>query len=770
MSEGGGSSVRDMRNVEEEMLKDLNGNRRYSGQYRIPVDLHTNSAYYSADKMRAFKDSLLSIYSAPDETITNIDAILSSETASGSISGSLTDFNSGCSCSGESCCDDLQMESINSCACIVERKRILEGWSVKLPWDAAPNYHHDGRLFSPISAGAACGPPIVECGPRCSCAAASIAARNANKPPPCRNRVSQFGSRARLNVQLTRHSGLGVFASEDIRAGTFLCIYKGRYFFYDEKSADASSKYYNLDVDTPHLYLQLEMPYKDDSEMKADFDKLKLRKERSAAMISKATSVTLPGALKLVDTLINEWYAGRSPPPFFGGSRQRTQEIIDQVAALKAAIFTEGFDVRNTIGSLCLDSLTALRDIIERFSQQISALSLDLWTKNGDQTIEKLKKLDSSLSTFSSDSKAASTHGASSEPREILKAWQPFYDGIPESSRGDFFRLLSLLIVCDAASHEVEDDPDDLRATISKEGTAIEFASRASEESSSAGLASAPSYVLDPRSAVASMTTPPFRADGPSERTSASCAPMGERPSGLGRPGSCMPAFPARVSTLHLKSAKEACPPPPALTPSSSPAGGGDTMGQSAGHAATSQAACGPSCADGPDRDPLDAKRRRTVKPAAQKHPKISYPHLRERWFPSLSGADASARISSYLKDLKKWQYTIDPLRYGGSVAHLFNHSCEPNCSIVPIYQGLGSDARIPCMAFFTSRDIKAGEELFWSYVNPQTKQFQQLVQDLFGGKCLCASCSQKSSLPADLREREGGAAAAAAPAKRPKA
>jgi hypothetical protein len=506
--------------------------------------------------------------------------------------------------------------------------------------------------------------------------------------------------------------------------------------------------------------------------MKTDFDNLKRRREQAAAMISKATSVTLPGALKLVDTLINEWYAGRSPSPLFGGSTQRTQEIIDQVAALRAAIFSEGFDVRNTIGSLSLDSLTALRDIIERFLQQISALSLDLWAKSGDETIEKLKKLDSSFSTFSSDSKAAATLGASAEPREILKAWQPVYDGIPESSRGDFFRLFSMLIVCDAASHEV-DESDDLRANISKEGAAVEFSSRASEGSSSMGLAPAPSYVLDPSTTLASMTTPPShmaRADGSTElhrRKSPLCAPMVERPSGLGRPGSCMPAFPARAPTSHRRSAKEA------LSPSSRLAGGEDTVRQQssvsstlnprgsglcspgAERAASSQAASGPSCTDGPDHDPLDAKRRRTVKPGMQKQPRISYPHLRERWFPSLSDADASARINSYLKDLKKWEYTIDPLRHGGSVAHLFNHSCEPNCSIVPIYQGFGSDARIPSMSFFTSRDIKAGEELFWSYVNPQTKQFQNLVVDLFDGKCLCEACLRKESASADLATKK---------------
>ncbi|XP_057950290.1 histone-lysine N-methyltransferase, H3 lysine-9 specific SUVH1-like [Malania oleifera] len=54
-----------------------------------------------------------------------------------------------------------------------------------------------------------------ECGPACSC------------PPTCRNRVSQAGLKARLEVFKTKEKGWGLRSWDPIRAGAFICEYAG---------------------------------------------------------------------------------------------------------------------------------------------------------------------------------------------------------------------------------------------------------------------------------------------------------------------------------------------------------------------------------------------------------------------------------------------------------------------------------------------------------------------------------------------------------------
>ncbi|KAK3187715.1 hypothetical protein Dsin_027276 [Dipteronia sinensis] len=58
-------------------------------------------------------------------------------------------------------------------------------------------------------------PLIFECGPFCQC------------PPNCRNRVSQKGSRHRLEVFRSRETGYGVRSLDLIHAGDFICEYTG---------------------------------------------------------------------------------------------------------------------------------------------------------------------------------------------------------------------------------------------------------------------------------------------------------------------------------------------------------------------------------------------------------------------------------------------------------------------------------------------------------------------------------------------------------------
>ncbi|CAH9112576.1 unnamed protein product [Cuscuta epithymum] len=56
---------------------------------------------------------------------------------------------------------------------------------------------------------------IHECGPSCSC------------PPNCRNRISQAGLKARLEVFKTRNRGWGLRSWDPIRSGGFICEFAG---------------------------------------------------------------------------------------------------------------------------------------------------------------------------------------------------------------------------------------------------------------------------------------------------------------------------------------------------------------------------------------------------------------------------------------------------------------------------------------------------------------------------------------------------------------
>ena len=50
-----------------------------------------------------------------------------------------------------------------------------------------------------------------------------------------------------------------------------------------------------------------------------------------------------------------------------------------------------------------------------------------------------------------------------------------------------------------------------------------------------------------------------------------------------------------------------------------------------------------------------------------------------------------------------------------GNIGRFFNHSCNPNMYLVPVYVG-DQDARTPKLCFFAQSDIEPGTELTWSY------------------------------------------------------
>ncbi|KAJ2861771.1 hypothetical protein GGI22_002366 [Coemansia erecta] len=58
--------------------------------------------------------------------------------------------------------------------------------------------------------------------------------------------------------------------------------------------------------------------------------------------------------------------------------------------------------------------------------------------------------------------------------------------------------------------------------------------------------------------------------------------------------------------------------------------------------------------------------------------------------------------------------FSVDAKTHG-NVSHFFNHSCQPNMEIRPVYAE-HRDPRLHRLAFFSSRDISAGEELTFDY------------------------------------------------------
>ncbi|KAF7695380.1 histone-lysine N-methyltransferase SUV39H1b isoform X2 [Silurus meridionalis] len=71
---------------------------------------------------------------------------------------------------------------------------------------------------------------------------------------------------------------------------------------------------------------------------------------------------------------------------------------------------------------------------------------------------------------------------------------------------------------------------------------------------------------------------------------------------------------------------------------------------------------------------------------------------------------------ATYLFDLDYVddEYTVDAAHYG-NISHFVNHSCDPNLQVYNVFiENL--DERLPRIAFFATRAIKAGEELTFDY------------------------------------------------------
>ncbi|GIY61386.1 histone-lysine N-methyltransferase SUV39H2 [Caerostris darwini] len=96
----------------------------------------------------------------------------------------------------------------------------------------------------------------------------------------------------------------------------------------------------------------------------------------------------------------------------------------------------------------------------------------------------------------------------------------------------------------------------------------------------------------------------------------------------------------------------------------------------------------------------------------------------------------------TYLFDLdydKDCVYTVDSMLYGNS-SRFINHSCDPNLEIYTLWFNL-CDPKLPRLAFFAKRKIKAGEELTFDYKMMDTRSKKgETVPDKDRIICNCGS------------------------------
>ncbi|XP_039624673.1 histone-lysine N-methyltransferase EHMT2 isoform X2 [Polypterus senegalus] len=115
-----------------------------------------------------------------------------------------------------------------------------------------------------------------------------------------------------------------------------------------------------------------------------------------------------------------------------------------------------------------------------------------------------------------------------------------------------------------------------------------------------------------------------------------------------------------------------------------------------------------------------------------------------------ISDAEADVREDdSYLFDLDNKDgevYCIDA-RYYGNISRFINHLCDPNIIPVRVFM-LHQDLRFPRIAFFSSRDIQAGQELGFDYGD----RFWDIKSKYF--TCQCGSEKCKHSAEAIAQEQ----------------
>lgn len=79
---------------------------------------------------------------------------------------------------------------------------------------------------------------------------------------------------------------------------------------------------------------------------------------------------------------------------------------------------------------------------------------------------------------------------------------------------------------------------------------------------------------------------------------------------------------------------------------------------------------------------------------------------------PISSGPKEGIQLTKYFED--DLTFIIDAFDEG-NIGRFYNHSCDPNMFVQNVFTDT-HDLRLPTLAFFAARDVKAGTELTWDY------------------------------------------------------
>lgn len=797
-----------------DLLEDLAGG---ASTNPLPVDLSAADVLPIEEVTKAVQ-RLMAVYESPRDVIVNLADIVPADADSGGASASsagasggddasrgagssgiesgglgvlsdvpqsaarLAEFNAGCDCAEVApaaggfapcrCTDSNTHDTVNTCACIVERKQIFARFSV--PWEEGPNYNADGTLHAGMqmlceSSGRlrVTGPVLVECGPRCACAAAMVAwAGTRVGQPPCRNRVTQFEPRVHLGVRLTAQSGLGVFANQDIPANTFICLYKGRYLrgaAVAELTPDILS--YSLDLDTvTHFYTGMgagkDARARKELEKEAHSELLSYDKEFSAAIESIRS-------VRRILTSIAEsatWMAGGLGP-------QATDVLRLRVNVSKGFAHFENFDVVKLRAFLVVEKLPVELFMHEDVATSTSAVAT-MTPSKVDSVLAKLRplffgeslqKLITLVDAFEGDCLAAqmsrgfsrrdaavrekarwfntearSVLPSKSERAKNLKKEVDAYIGhftgyasgkVPgvdfessdEEEEYSLWRKLTLSKFLAAQDPRISTPPSAANDSFVLKRPKLQNVTESWVEMLAGGGASAagaaraqqceqtlvfcdaekgaPSFFLEPSSALDMLMSAPVYTEPPFALRSKMRARSG-KPSRVADPLfsrlSVPPAAPPALAVPDLQAVGAAALPPPNLL-ATSHAGPGigdvdeDAMSDTADAEATAAGAEAISPSSGGDSSAPPAapqpgeKRKRKSVDAESTADDDDYDQHNDRYnlyrqFGRLATVtEAKNACKAHLKKIKDEKYTIDALYSSSSVAHLFNHSCDPN-------------------------------------------------------------------------------------------
>lgn len=96
----------------------------------------------------------------------------------------------------------------------------------------------------------------------------------------------------------------------------------------------------------------------------------------------------------------------------------------------------------------------------------------------------------------------------------------------------------------------------------------------------------------------------------------------------------------------------------------------------------------------------------------------------------------------------------IDGRKFG-SATRFMNHSCNPNCKIVPVCTTNHADEYLYNLAFFAYRDISPGTELTFDYNQGEENTTPQKI-DPEAVQCLCGEVKCRGQLWPNKRKGQG--------------